>query len=481
MKYPKIIQGGMGVAISTWQLAKTVALQGQLGVVSGTGIGIILAARLGDGDLNGDVRRALSHFPFQEPVQRILDKYYVEGGVTGNQAYKRPPMWTTKPPRSLNEVTVIANFVEVWLAKEGHDNPIGINLLEKVQLPNISSLYGAMLAGVDLVIMGAGIVIQIPGVLDSLAEHKDVSYRVDVLDTDAGEDIRVHFKPEEVFPGVTEKLGTIKRPDFFPIISSVVLAKALLQRSTGKINGFVVEMPSAGGHNAPPRGAMKLDEKGEPIYGRKDAVNLEKIKEFGLPFWLAGSYGNPEGLVNALEVGAEGIQVGTAFAYSNESGMAADAKKALLKKVRNEEATIFTDPRISPTGYPFKVAQLEGTVSEPEVYAARSRICDIGYLRHLYKRDDGKVGYRCPSEPEDDYVRKGGDMEDTVDRGCLCNNLGAAAGYAQRRKDGSVEPAAITSGDALPEIIQFFPPGQTSYSATDVINKLLSKLDGHGD
>jgi len=301
------------------------------------------------------------------------------------------------------------------------------------------------------------------------------------LDTDAGEDIRVHFKPEEVFPGVTEKLGTIKRPDFFPIISSVVLAKALLQRSTGKINGFVVEMPSAGGHNAPPRGAMKLDEKGEPIYGRKDAVNLEKIKEFGLPFWLAGSYGNPEGLVNALEVGAEGIQVGTAFAYSNESGMAADAKKALLKKVRNEEATIFTDPRISPTGYPFKVAQLEGTVSEPEVYAARSRICDIGYLRHLYKRDDGKVGYRCPSEPEDDYVRKGGDMEDTVDRGCLCNNLGAAAGYAQRRKDGSVEPAAITSGDALPEIIQFFPPGQTSYSATDVINKLLSKLDGHGD
>ena len=69
----------------------------------------------------------------------------------------------------------------VFLAKEGHDNPVGINLLEKVQMPNLASLYGAMLAGVDFVIMGAGIPIQIGGVLDKHAEHQPTSYRLDVL------------------------------------------------------------------------------------------------------------------------------------------------------------------------------------------------------------------------------------------------------------------------------------------------------------
>lgn len=475
MALPMIIQGGMGVAISSWQLANVVSQLGQLGVVSGTGIGLILAAKLQEGDPGGHVRRALSHFPFQESVQRIMDTYFVEGGV-GDKPYKRPPMWTLTPPKSLNEITVVANFVEVFLAKEGHNNPVGINLLEKVQLPNISSLYGAMLAGVDFVIMGAGIVIQIPGVLDKLAEHQDVSYRIDVLGTDAGEEYRIHFSPQEAFPGLAEKLGNIKRPMFLPIISSLVLAKALLQRSTGELNGFVIETPIAGGHNAPPRGKLQLNERGEPLYGPKDEIDIAAIRDIGLPFWLAGGYGSPEGLLEALDAGAQGIQVGTAFAYSDESGMVADAKTRILQKVLDEEASVFTDARISPTGYPFKVAQLEGSVSEKTVYEARNRICDIGYLRHLYRREDGKIGYRCPSEPENDYVRKGGDIADCEGRGCLCNNLGAAAGYGQRRENGYIEPPAITSGDALPGIIQFLQSGKTHYSAQDVITHLTSKL-----
>jgi len=44
--FPKIIQGGMGVAISNWKLARAVSRLGQLGVVSGTGIETILARRL---------------------------------------------------------------------------------------------------------------------------------------------------------------------------------------------------------------------------------------------------------------------------------------------------------------------------------------------------------------------------------------------------------------------------------------------------
>ena len=34
--YPTIIQGGMGIAVSSWQLAKEVSIAGELGVISGT-------------------------------------------------------------------------------------------------------------------------------------------------------------------------------------------------------------------------------------------------------------------------------------------------------------------------------------------------------------------------------------------------------------------------------------------------------------
>jgi nitronate monooxygenase len=321
MKLPKIIQGGLGVAISDWKLARVVSMQGHLGVVSGTGIALIMISRLMGGDVGGHIHRALSHFPFQEPVRHIFDEYFVPEPKTPQSPYKRPPMWTLNPSKALNELTVIANFVEVFLAREGHQNAVGLNLLEKVQMPTMASLYGAMLAGVNYVIMGAGIPMQVPGILDKLADHRAVSYRLDVLGAAREDDYRIHFDPQAIFPGVAKKVGRLIRPFFLPIVSSVVLAKALIRRATGRIDGFVVEAPTAGGHNAPPRGPLRLDEKGEPIYGEKDVVDLNRLKQLGLPFWLAGGYDSPEKLQQALDAGAAGIQVGTAFAYCAESGM----------------------------------------------------------------------------------------------------------------------------------------------------------------
>lgn len=475
MKLVEIIQGGMGVAISDWRLAQAVSMQGQLGVVSGTGIHQVLIGRLMDGDLEGHVRRALEYFPFQEPVQRILEKYFIPGGKETTLPYKRPSMWTLKPPKELNELTVIANFVEVFLAKEGHENPVGINLLEKLQMPTMASLYGAMLAGVDYVIMGAGIPLQIPGILDRLKNHEKVSYRVDVLGADRQDDFRLHFDPQAIFADAAEKIRNIPRPNFLPIISSVVLAKTLIRRATGKVDGFVVEGHIAGGHNAPPRGKMHLNEEGEPIFGEKDTPDLEKIKDLGLPFWLAGGYDNPQKLEEAKEAGAAGIQVGTAFAFCEESGMEESAKQRVIQKVVDEEAVVLTDAFVSPTGYPFKVVQIEGTMSDPEVYEQRTRLCDVGLLRSLYKKDDDTIGYRCPAEPADQYLKKGGQPEDLEGRGCLCNNLGASAGFPQTRPDGYVEPPLVTSGKGLPALGQFFRPGQRSYTAKDVIDYLTGK------
>jgi nitronate monooxygenase len=475
MKLVEIIQGGMGVAISDWRLAQAVSMQGQLGVVSGTGIHLIMIGRLMEGDLGGHVRRALSHFPFQEPVQRLLEKYFIPEGKVAEAPYKRPPMWTLKPPKELFELTVVSNFVEVFLAKEGHPNPVGINLLEKLQMPTMASLYGAMLAGVDYVIMGAGIPLQIPGILDRLTKHEEVSYRLDVVDSNPEDDFRLHFDPQAIFSGVVEKVQGLTRPAFLPIISSVVLAKTLIRRSTGKVDGFVIEGHVAGGHNAPPRGTMQLNEDGEPIFGEKDTPELAKIQELGLPFWLAGGYDTPEKLKEAQEAGAAGIQVGTAFAFCDESGMNENEKRRVIQKVIDEEAVVLTDPFVSPTGYPFKVVQMEGTMSDPEVYDQRVRLCDVGLLRSLYKKDDQAVGYRCPAEPEDQYLQKGGQPEDLVGRGCLCNNLGASAGFPQHRADGYVEQPLVTSGKGLPTLGQFFRPGQRSYTAKDVIDYLTGK------
>ena len=68
-------------------------------------------------------------------------------------------MYSLNTPDLLKELTVVATFSEVFLAKEGHDKPVGLNLLEKIQLPNIFAIYGAMLADVDYVFIGAGILL----------------------------------------------------------------------------------------------------------------------------------------------------------------------------------------------------------------------------------------------------------------------------------------------------------------------------------
>ena len=462
----------MGVAISDWNLARAVSMQGHLGVVSGTGIALIMIARLMDGDRGGHMRRALSHFPFQESAQRILDSYYVPEPKTPQPPYKRSSMWTLNPPKSLNELTVAANFVEVFLAKEGHQNAVGLNLLEKLQMPAMASLYGAMLAGVNFVIIGAGIPVQIPGILDKLADHRAVSYRLDVVGATGEDDYRIHFDPQAIFPGVVENMGRLTRPYFLPIISSVVLAKALIKRATGKIDGFVIEAPTAGGHNAPPRGPLRLDEEGQPLYGKKDVVDLARIKQLGLPFWIGGGYDSPEKLRQALDAGAAGIQVGTAFGYCAESAMDEKLRSRIIEKVLKQEMTVRTDPLVSPTGFPFKVVQLEGTLSEPEVYQNRVRLCDTGMLRQIYKRADGTVGFRCPAEPVAQYLAKGGKLQDVAERSCLCNNLSVTAGYPQHRKDGYVEPPIVTAGDGLVTIGKYIKPGHHSYTIQDVLDYL---------
>ena len=247
----------------------------------------------------------------------------------------------------------------------------------------------------------------------------------------------------------------------------------LARKSNGVVDGFVIEGPLAGGHNDPPRGALKLAPDGQPIYGPRDVVDLAPMRELGLPFWLAGGYGLPERYREALAEGASGIQVGTAFALCVESEIVPEIRKTLVLKALAGKATVFTDPVASPTGYPFKVAVLEGTLSEKNVYQARRRLCDLGFLRELYRCPNGAIGYRCAAEQEAIFVAKGGTLESTIGRVCLCNSLVANVGMPQRLPDGSTEPCMITLGDDLTAVGRFCSLQHPDYSAADVIRILL--------
>lgn len=132
------------------------------------------------------------------------------------------------------------------------------------------------------------------------------------------ESFAIDFSPNRFWKGSgTHPEEPLKRPNFLPIVSSTTLAQSLLKRSNGKgptrgIDGFVVELNTAGGHNAPPRGwHFHAGDSTEPAYGTKDMVDVEAFAKVakGLPFWFAGSYGKKDKLCDVLEGGGNGVQV----------------------------------------------------------------------------------------------------------------------------------------------------------------------------
>ena len=468
---PALIQGGMGVAVSSWRLARAVAAAGQLGVVSGTALDVVLARRLQDGDPGGHARAAMDAFPVPEVATRVLDRYFRAGGREPGTPYAPVPRLRLRQDRHAQELAVVANFAEVWLAKQGHHGPVGVNFLEKVQMATPAAAYGAILAGVDVVLVGAGIPRELPRLLSALARHEPVSLPVEVIGASDGQRHTVDLDPAGL---LGRALPPLRRPAFLAIVAAHVLAEYLARDPAIRPDGFVVEGPLAGGHNAPPRGRLTLDGDGQPRYGTRDDADLTRLAAIGLPFWLAGSYGAPARLQEALAAVAAGVQVGTLFALSHESGLRPDLRSQLLGQVRDSTLRVRTDPAASPTGFPFKVAQLPGTLADPLRYSARPRLCDLGYLRTPYLRPEGAVGYRCPGEPTHMYLRKGGDATDAAGRSCLCNALLANVGLGQTRRSGYTEDPLVTLGSSLDGIRAMLQHHPRGWSAAQAVTWLLA-------
>ncbi|HUZ41178.1 MAG TPA: nitronate monooxygenase [Acidimicrobiales bacterium] len=468
---PWLIQGGMGIAISGWPLARAVSSMGQLGVVSGTAIDNVFVRRLQDHGIDGELQGALDSFPAQNVVHDIVGKY---GSLrrTGSEPYRSLPALTLGSKGRAIDAIVLASFVEVALAKMGHRGVVGINLLTKVQLPTAATLYGAILAGVDYVLMGAGVPTHIPGVLEKLTRGEPVTLPHTVTGASSDDPVSsLHFDPTPYLPP-----HAVQQPRFIGIISSHVLATALVKRSNGPVDGFVVERPTAGGHNAPPRGAFEVDDEGNPKYGERDMVDFEVLAGLGKPYWIGGGITSAENVREAFALGATGVQVGTLFAYCDESGMDADLRRRVLDEIKTGSLNVKTSLRASSTGYPFKVVSVPGTISDATVYAERERKCDLGYLREAYLKPNGSLGYRCSAEPVDAFIRKGGAFELSDESTCLCNGLMSTCGLGQYRADGHREPPIVTSGDSINDIRELLVDRE-SYSARDVIDHLSAGLD----
>jgi hypothetical protein len=108
-----------------------------------------------------------------------------------------------------------------------------------------------------------------------------------------------------------------------------------------------------------------------------------------------------------------------------------------------------------------RAASVPGTLSEREVYTARTRTCDLGYVRETYVKPRGRIGYRCAAEPVAEYVAKGGDAAATV-------------GLGQVRAVG-IEPGLVTSGDGLGSTRAVLGD-RDDYSAADVVAHLMSDV-----
>ena len=94
----RLIQGGMGVHVSNWRLAKAVASQRPgvtVGTVSGTALDVVYVRLLQLGDPGGHARRALQALDDTFGVdtgRTIRDRYFIEGGKAPDARFRSAPM-----------------------------------------------------------------------------------------------------------------------------------------------------------------------------------------------------------------------------------------------------------------------------------------------------------------------------------------------------------------------------------------------------
>lgn len=311
-----IIQGGMGVGVSLYPLASAVAKAGGLGVVSSACLDRLVTKRTGK-------------------------KY---------NSYE-------------------AAYEEVSLAK-AKGGFAGINIMCALARDYNDSVKGAIDAGADAIISGAGLPLTLP----SIQPPKDTAL-IPIVSS---------ARALDIICKKWEKLGY--RPD-----------------------AVVLEGPLAGGHlgfkiNQIDTEENKLENLFPPV---KDMA----MKYGDIPVIVAGGIYTYEDILKFLNMGASGVQMGTRFLATEESSATEDYKQAVVK-AKDEDIIVAHDPG-SPCGLPFRVIK-----QSPMYMSALKRLrppkCDKGYV--LLKDKEGKFTI-CPAKESNEH------------HFCICNGLLSSAGY----------------------------------------------------
>ncbi|MEW6054372.1 MAG: nitronate monooxygenase [Nitrospirota bacterium] len=314
--FQPIIQGGMGIGVSLSPLASAVAKEGGVGIISSAALDRLVSQRKG--------RKVNSYEAAYEEVS--LSK--ASGGFTG-----------------IN--------IMIALARDYED-----------------SVRGALDAGADFIISGAGLPLGLPAIQDP----KDTA--------------------------------------LIPIVSSA-RALELICKKWEKLryrpDAVVLEGPLAGGH---------LGFKGDQI--DLDSNKLENLlppvldtaRKYGdFPVIVAGGIYTNADIVQFLDMGARGVQMGTRFLVTEESSATREYKQAVLD-VQKEDIIIAIDPG-SPCGLPFRVIR-----QSPMYVIAQKKLripkCDKGYV--LVKDQEGKFT-NCLAKYSNEH------------HFCICNGLLSSAGY----------------------------------------------------
>lgn len=318
-----IIQGGMGIGLSSYTLAGAVALEGGMGVLSSAGLDRIVS------------KRHNKKFKAREAAaQDVRDaKFLGKGGAIG-----------------MNIMVAVINQYE-------------------------DSVLGSMDGGVDAIISGAGLPLQLP------------------------EMALTHPRANEVA--------------LIPIVSSGRALDIICKRwsRSGRLpDAVVVEGPLAGGHIA----WRSVEEALDPSNKLENLLTdvLAVAKKWGnMPIIAAGGVYTHEDIQMYLDMGCAGVQMGTRFLATHESGANEQYKKALVEATE-QDIELASKPG-SPCGMLFRVLK-QSPFYQEALKRERAPKCDKGYL--LNKGN-------CPSKYENEKTF------------CICNGLLASIDLNTNEKE----------------------------------------------
>jgi len=311
-----IVQGGMGVGVSLHPLAKAVAQEGGVGLVSSA----------------------------------CLDRLVTKRTGKKKNSYE-------------------AAYEEVSLSKV-RDGFIGINIMAALVRDFSDSVKGALDAGADVIISGAGLPLNLP----AIQPPKDTAL-IPIVSS---------ARALDIICKKWEKLGY--RPD-----------------------AVVLEGPLAGGHLG-----FRIDQvdlEANRLENLLPSVKDLAIKCGDFPVIVAGGIYSHSDIVTFMDMGADGVQMGTRFLATLESSATNTYKQEVL--LATEKDIIVAHRPGSPCGLPFRVIK-----QSPMYISALKRLrvpkCDKGYV--LLKDAEGSFSV-CPAK------------ESNENHFCICNGLLSSGGY----------------------------------------------------